>query len=543
MAALRRFRSPGTVIGRFVARRSVRGALGWGALLGIYTASKSLGIAKAYPTAAARAKIAHSFTGNKGLEILLGQPHRLGTISGFTAWNCVQIMLIVGSIWAFLLATKMLRGDEESGRWELLLTGSTTARRATLNAIGGLLASLTAFFVIVSAACVAIGHSSSIAIGASAMLFLTLTVTLGVTVFLLVGAFTSQIMPTRGRAASLAAGIFGVSFLLRATGDTTSAHWLLNFTPLGWAEKAAPLTGSQPLWLLPLLGLGLILAILTVDLAGRRDLGDSFFADRDSAPAHTRLLGSPLGLSLRLQRTNILSWAAGLGLLGLFYGGLTKTALQLFKSLDTSKPAVQKLLHESNLASAKSFLGFVFLIMMLIVMSYAASQAGAIRREEANGFVDNLLVRPVSRGRWFGGRALLASISVILVAVACSLGVWVGVASQHLGVSIGDLLQASLNIAAPALLAFGSGSLAFGWSPRLTSAFAYGVLVWSFLIDMLGSGLNLNHWLLDTSVMNHVALAPAVSPNWHITSLMAGIGVALMLLGAWRFSARDLQTE
>ena len=41
-------------------------------------------------------------------------------------------MIIVGAIWGLLLATRLLRGEEDAGRWELLLAGRTTRRPATV---------------------------------------------------------------------------------------------------------------------------------------------------------------------------------------------------------------------------------------------------------------------------------------------------------------------------------------------------------------------------------------------------------------------------
>ena len=41
-----------------------------------------------------------------------------------------MILSVIGGVWALLTATRLLRGEEEEGRWELLLTGQTTRLRA-----------------------------------------------------------------------------------------------------------------------------------------------------------------------------------------------------------------------------------------------------------------------------------------------------------------------------------------------------------------------------------------------------------------------------
>jgi ABC-2 type transport system permease protein len=533
----------GTVLSRFVARRNLKITLLWAFILSGYFASKCLGFIQAYPTAAARAKLAASFSHNTGLEILVGPARHLDTVSGYVAWNCVQFMVIMGAVWGLLLATKSLRGEEESGRWELLLSGPTTARRATAQVLSGIGLCLAVMYTILAAVTVTVGHKATVGISPSAALFFDLTILSGIVIFVLVGALASQLLPSRGRAASVAAAVFGICFGLRATGDITSAHWLLNLTPIGWIEKLQPLTTPQPIWLVPLGLLAAVLLGVTLWLAGRRDLEGSLIAERSSSPSHTALLNQPLGLAFRTSRTNIICWCLGLGLLSLFYSALTKTAVQALKTTSIKSAKVAKIIHESSLASANAYLGIIFLIMLLVLMAFAANTAIAIRRDESHGYLDNLLVRPVSRWQWLGGRLLLGALAVVVAALTVAGAAWLGVALLHLGVSVVSLLEAGLNIAAAGIFVLGAGVLAFGFWPRATSFVAYGVLVWSFLINMLNSGVHLNHWLIDSSVLNQLPLVPAAKPNWQVTAVLALLGLALALIGGSRFSRRDLETE
>jgi len=65
----------------------------------------------------------------------------------------------------------------------------------------------------------------------------------------------------------------------------------------------------------------------------------------------------------------------------------------------------------------------------------------------------------------------------------------------------------------------------------------------AFLVQMVGSAVHLNHWILDVSILQHIALAPAVAPDWQVAWWYAGLGLVLALLAAWRFNRRDLQNE
>ena len=252
-ASFKQFGHSKTVIARFVTKRSLRSTTVWAFIFGAYAASKVIGYTKAYPDAAARVHFAHSLGANTGMAALLGTPHNLGTVSGYANWNTLGVLTLIGGVWAFLLATKYFRGEEESGRSELLLTGQTTARQAATSTLLGLSVDLAVFYMVVAVVFIAIGKYHGVGYGTQNALFFALATVSGAAVFLAVGAFTSQLMPTRTRASTTAAGIFAVSFILRAVADTTSERWLLNLTPLGWIEKLQPLVGSQPIWLLPIL--------------------------------------------------------------------------------------------------------------------------------------------------------------------------------------------------------------------------------------------------------------------------------------------------
>lgn len=543
MSTFKQFRSPQTVISRFVARRTMRSATLWAAVFGAYVASKSAGFAAAYPTAHDRVALAATFGSNIGFKAILGTPRNLDTVTGFTAWNCLIIITIVGSIWAFLLATKNFRGEEAAGRWELLLTSQTTARRAAANVLAGLGASLVVLYVVTAITFVLVGRIHTVDFSTGSALFFALASVCGAAMFMALGALASQLMPTRARAAGLTAAVFGICFLVRAAADTTTAHWLLNITPLGWIEQLQPLNGPQSLWLLPIASLVVVAGALTIWLAGRRDLGESIFADADTAKPHTALLRSPLAVALRLTRMANFGWLLGITVIAAFFGLLTKPAAQALNESASAANIISKLGHTSPDVGAAAFLGVIFLLIMTFIMAYAASSVGAMREDEAEGYLDNLLVRPVSRQRWLWGRIGLAAVVIVLASFLSGAVTYLAEAAQQGGISFHTLLLAGLNICAPALLVLGIGICALGLIPRLTTIIAYGIIAWSFLVEMVSSGLNLSHWVLDTSILYHMALAPGVDPTWGTNAVLAGLGLALCIIGAIAFNRRDLESE
>jgi ABC-2 type transport system permease protein len=52
----------------------------------------------------------------------------------------------IGAIGGLLAATRLLRGEEDSGRWQLVLAGGTRASRATLATLAALGAAIAVIF-------------------------------------------------------------------------------------------------------------------------------------------------------------------------------------------------------------------------------------------------------------------------------------------------------------------------------------------------------------------------------------------------------------
>jgi ABC-2 type transport system permease protein len=541
--ALKPVRGASTVVVGFVAKRAIRITLIWGYVFGAVIASSAIGYLGIYKSLADREKFAASFSNNVGINALIGAPHHLETINGFTAWRSVGIMILIGSIWAILTASKTFRGEEAAGRTEMFLTGQTTAKWATAQTLLGLYLSLLPIFILVTVGMYAAGFYHDIGFTLHNGIYMGLTAVCAPAMLLTFGALASQIQPTRVRAAGMTAAFFGLSFLLRGIGNAVqSAHWLVNISPLGWVENLRPLTGSRPLWLLPIGFFTLIIGLAATHLASKRDLGESVLPDKDTALPKYGLLRNPLSLAWRLNRAQMAIWLMGLLVFATGFSSLSKAAADAIKASPGAEQSFARLGGADHVA-ATIFLGVVFLIGMTIMLLLVTATLNSLRSDEAEGYLDNLLVRPVSRSEWLGGRLVLVAGNIIAAGMALAIGSWLGSHLVHNGLTFNTMLQAGINAMAPVVLLAGGGVLLFGFVPRFTAIGLYAVVGWSFLMDMLGSLGNLNHWLLDTSILHHVALAPVVSPDWHAVFLFVCMGLALGTAGWLRFLRRDLQNE
>jgi len=540
-APVRAGQRPGTVIAGLTARKAVRSGVLWGYIFGIAVASSAVSYTTIYKTQAQRDSLAAAYGSNKATSALFGPAPQLQTVAGFTVFKISMTLMILGAVWGLLTSTRLLRGEEDNGRWELLLAGQTTRKGATTQALCGLGAGALTLWALTGVIVVLTGLDSKVNISAGPALFFALAMVATGVLFLAVGALTSQLVATRRQAASCAAAFLGVTYAIRMIADAgVGLHGLIWVSPLGWVEELRPLTAPQPLALLPIIAFTGVLAIVAVHLAGIRDVAASIVPDRARSRPQLRLLSGPTGLAIRMQRPAVIGWWVAIALSGSLYGLVAKSA-----GGTISGSSVRQVFAKLGApgTGADAVLGVCFLIMAALVAFVAAGQLTAARSEESGGRLDCLLVRPVSRSSWLAGRLLVAAVVLLASGVAAGIFAWLGAATQNTSLSFATMLDAGVNVVPPAITILGVGVLTFGFLPRVTSIVVYALLGWSLLVVIIGGIGAINHWILDTSVFHQMASAPAVSPRWEANCVMAAIGVASAVVGGSAFRRRDLQGE
>lgn len=526
---------PRWVIVFHVARSGRRWALVWGAVFGLFVIATVKGYLLGYPTVAERLQAAASL---QSFSILLGQPHHAETVSGFTQWRVLVVIAIIGGIWGVLTSTGLLRGEEDAGRWELLLAGQTTKRRAAAQALLGFALDLGAMFVLTAVITVATGGLPGVHFSLVAALLFSFALVASAAMFLAIGSLASQISATRGQAAMIGSGVLGAAFAIRMVADSTSGlGWLRWLSPIGWLEELRPLRDTQPLALIPIVAVVAVCAGLTLALAERRDLGASVLSERPGSLREPRWLRGPTTLALRLARPSLIGWLAAIAGLAIVQGLVARSAATLLSSSPTIAATLTKIgVHKLS----EAFLGVSFLTIGVLIAVIAASQVAGIRDEEAAGRLDNLLVRPVRRITWVAGRFGISLALVVLAGLTAGAATWWGAALKHTGVDLGTLLEAGLNAVVPAVFVLGAGVLVLGLRPGWSAAVAYGIVAYSFLIDLLGSLLKGLDWIKNSSLFTHMALAPAAKPDWGTAAIIVLIAAGAAVIGAIAFQRRDL---
>ena len=169
---------------------------------------------------------------NPAVRALYGMPFDTTNAGGFAVWRFGTILCVLAGLWALMATTRVLRGEEEAGRWDLLLTAPVTRGGVLLSHVKALGGGSVVVGLAVFGSFVAGGEPAGpAALYALGVTFLTLT-------FVAVGAVTSQLFGSRRRAAGTAGAVLGISYLIRMVADgTADGAWLRWASPLGWVEN------------------------------------------------------------------------------------------------------------------------------------------------------------------------------------------------------------------------------------------------------------------------------------------------------------------
>jgi len=529
------------LVGRVALRGLLRGALTWGAVFALTVLTSIFAYKSTYGTAAEREQLLTGLLSNSGIRALFGPARDVDTVGGFVAWRTLGLLPMVAGVWGLLAATRLLRGEEDSGRWETLLAAPITRARATLATLAAVGVGTGALFALTALALL-LGGALPGDISVGGALWLALALCIAAPAFAAVGALTAQLAAVRREAAALASAVFAAAFVIRVAADgSSSLGWLRWFTPLGWIEELRPLTGWRPIALLPLLAWIAALVGAAVWIARRRDVGASLLAhSEEHAPRHF-LLRSPAAFALRSSLGGLLGWSLGLALTAFVFGFVAKAVAELARTSAGLRKHIESTTSAKiDIASAEGYLAIVFLFLAVALSLYAASHATAAREEESTGRLDTTLGQPVGRRRWLAGRVLVAAACCVLAAGAMALAAWAGAAVKGAGVSLGDMAEASLNTLPVVALFLGIGVLALAVVPRHTGAVAFGAVGGAYLWEQTGAIVKAPEWVLAVSPFHWLAFVPSEPFDVVASLVMLGIAAAAAVIGIERFRRRDL---
>jgi ABC-2 type transport system permease protein len=528
----------------FGFKQALRGAIIVGATAGFMLALQGVAYDKSYTTNAERSKFAASLTSVPSLGLIYGSPIDLniGT-SGYMVYRVVGFMGVVTGIWGLATTTRLLRGAEEDGRWEVIRTSAVSPRRATTDVMTGFVLAWVVSGILGTVITIGATSSAGIDLSLASAAIINLLIFLPGLLFATVGTLTSQLALTRQRA--LAYGLVPLIFLflLRGLANThpTSLHALLDYTPFGWALLVNPLLAMHSQWLI-LFGVFSCLFLLLGVWLAQRDLGSSVIGQSTTALPRYYLLKSGWQLALRQNMWSFLGWIAGaLTLIGLI-AGLTSVAIGATADSANLSHSIHALASNNpDLKIAFLGAGMVFLVMVLLVM--AITIISSIRRDELKQYLDSILVAPQARTHWLMSRLALGYTVLLITSVLCAGTLYSIATSQHITLNFGKVLATAICTLGSVGFILGVGTLLYALKPRAVIVALYVIVGWSFLVTLLASATKLNTIVLHSSLFTYTSFNLASWPNWSTFIYFTVLGILCAVAGMVAFKRRDIIAE
>jgi ABC-2 type transport system permease protein len=504
----------------------------WLVGLGGVIAVSALAVPPIYDTPEKIAGYASTVGASPVSYLMSGRQAAIDTLGGIVANEISQVAQLGTCLMVMFLVVRHTRAEEESGRAELLRSTVLGRHAATL---AGLLYGASAALVVgvvTTASMLAAGldEAGSVTYGVG----LTL---LGLS-YAAVTLVAVQLATSARGALGLAGAAIGLGYLVRGVGAIQD-NGLVWASPFGWAQRMDAF-GTERWWpALALVALTAALLALAAWLTAHRDFGSGVLPARPGPPRATRMLGTPLGLVLRLQRGLLLGWAVGVTALAVLYGAVIPTIPELV----ASNPDIAQVIGASadaEQALVDAFLSYIFLFLAVISTGFVITSVLRLRSEEASGRAEAVLATRVRRSAWLGSTVLVAGVgaSVLSVLMGSGLGLGYGLATGEWG-DLGAHVAGQLSYLPGVLLVAAVTVTITALLPRW-SLLAWAVLAFVVFQVMLSETLRLPAWVDALSPFDHLPKLPVESFDAVPAVIELVVAAALVVLGLWGYQRRDV---
>jgi ABC-2 type transport system permease protein len=527
--------------------------LGWGIGMGLVVISPMASVAALVTTPQAREQlktIAATFAWN-------ADSIAVDTIGGYATFKIgIFIFLIV--IWPLLAGSRMLRGEEDRGSMDVLLSLPRPRLNVALEKLAAMWAALLAMGVLIGLLAFAGGKKFGADFGLGDALLYGLNLALICAVFGCLALLISQFTQERGPAAGWTAGLLLVFIVLDMVHRVVpNSEWISRLSPIYYYNLSKPLIpsyGTNGGAMIVQLALAAILGGAAVWLFVRRDVGGTVplprwlrLPERHASrvlPVGDWSLRSVYARSMGMIAMPTFWWTLGIAA----FAGWMVYAVQLLEAkmstLLSGSPAFSTLIKNLGGGDASvnaGFLSAMFFFLPLFLMAFAVTQVNGWSADEQDGRLELVLTTPQSRMAVLLGRFAALATATIVIAVVTLLAAAAAAAAAGLKVDEGNLAAAVLGTIPLGLLIASIGYLASGWMRTAadTGLLSFVLAAW-FFISFIGPELKLPDATLRLSAFYYYGtpLLHGLQPA-SVLGVLAVAAVALVL-GTMRFARKDI---
>jgi ABC-2 type transport system permease protein len=527
--------------------------LGWGIGMGLVVVSTMASVSALVTTPQAREELislAATFAWNADAVAV-------DTIGGYAMFK-IGIFIFLIAIWPLLAASRMLRGEEDRGSLDVLLSLPRRRLRVAVEKLAAMWTALIAMGLLIGLLVFAGGWKFGADFGLGDALLFGLNLALVCAVIGGVALLISQFTQEQGPAAGWTAGLLLVFIVLDMVHRVIpNTDWISRLSPVYYYNLSKPLVpshGANAGAMLLLLALALVLSGAAVWLFARRDVGGTVplprwlrLPERSASralPVGDWSLRSVYARSLGMIAMPAFWWTLGIAGFATWMVVVVQQMEARLSELLSSSPTMINLIKNMGGGDASltaGFLSAMFVLLPLFLMAFAVTQVNRWSADEQDGRLELVLATPHRRLYVLLGRFAALSSATIVIAVITLLASAGAAAATGLKLDPGNLAAATLGMIPLGLLIAAIGYLASGWlrTAADTGLLSFVLLIW-FFISFIGPDLKWPDATLRLSPFYYYG-----TPLLHglqLTSVLGVVAVAALALGlgALRFSHKDI---
>jgi ABC-2 type transport system permease protein len=255
-------------------------------------------------------------------------------------------------------------------------------------------------------------------------------------------------------------------------------------------------------------------------------------------PSTNPLLRLPVLSLVYEQRTAMLAWGLGCGILAFYLASIGRQMVDLVQGAPGFRVYLTLAGHGNPYLALTGLFWFGIFLALLAVFSI--TQVARWSADDGEGRLEMVLSAPVSRTRVVIERAVALMLRMAVVIAVSSLGLALGARTAAFTIDAGPLTVASL-VLIPFGLSFASiGALLASRVPRATVAVLTAFTFLSYLASQLGPLLKWPDWALKLSVFSLYGNPLTNGVYWTGLWIMAGITVIGFTAGTVLMQRRDV---
>ena len=529
--------------------------LGWGVGMGLATFEVQATVGSLVSTPAARAtlvSLASSFAWN-------ADPVAVDTVGGYATWK-VGIFFLLVAIWPLMACSRLLRGEEERGSLDVLLSLPRGRLRVALEKLAAVWTALLLMGLLIALITFAGGKSfnADYSLGDALLFGLNLVLICGVfgSIALLLSQFTQE----RGTAAGVTGGLLLVFIVLDMVHRVIpGTEWLSRLSPVYYynlSKSLVPSYGTNPGAMLVLLGLSVLLSGAALWLFVRRDVGatvalPSFLRlpertvrPEQALPVNAWSLRSVYARSLAKMAFPTFWWTLGIAGFAAWMVVVVKQIEGQLETLSASSSFLRDLITKiggGDVNFNANLLSALFVLLPLLLMAFAVTQANRWAADEEEGRQELVLATPQPRLAVLLARFGALTTATVIIGVLTLAATALASAASGLALDGGNLAAATLSIIPLGLLMAALGYLFSGWLRTAvdTGLLSFLLVIW-FFITFIGPGLNWPDTTLRLSAFYYYG-TPLLHglPTGDTLGVLA-VAVSALALASARFVRKDI---